>query len=329
MKIRYSELDIMKGIGILFVYLGHSFNINGLEKKDYFIYFFRLAYSFHMPLFFFISGLLSNSNKDIVLGKFYKNKIKRLLIPYLFINFIDFFPRTIFPNLVNSKFGGIKEIIFYGTKISWFVYTLFIIFMIFPFLDKYILKKDKYYIFGFVLLIINYFKIFNEVEVLSLNAVFGYLIYFYIGYILKPMYDKIKNGIITENSFFIVIGIVFLFFSYKYYYLSLFNSIFFAMIGIFFTLNLSLRISEGNKIFNILNFYGVNSIIFYLLEGFITVVTRVILLRIIPLKYLNLFVILFFLIRIIGAYLIIKFIILKNNILLFLFGENINKTREN
>ena len=153
MQERYKELDLIKGIGIILVYLGHSFNLKELDWNIIYIYLYSTVYSFHMPLFFFISGFLSNTNKNINLEKFYKGKIKRLLVPYLFINLIDFIPRTLFPQLVNSKFGGIKEVVFYGTKISWFVYTLFIIFMFFPFLDKYILKKDKYYLFGLVLVL--------------------------------------------------------------------------------------------------------------------------------------------------------------------------------
>ncbi|WP_294725539.1 acyltransferase family protein, partial [uncultured Fusobacterium sp.] len=196
MKERYKELDLMKGIGIILVYLGHVFNLYGLKWNVLFIFLYRTTYSFHMPLFFFISGLLSNTDKEISLEKFYKGKIKRLLVPYLFINFIDFIPRTLFPQFVNSEFGGVKEILFYGTKISWFVYTLFIIFMIFPILEKYILKKDKYHLFGMLLIVLNYLKIFENIEIFSINLVLNYLVYFYIGYIIKPLYkEKIINGV--------------------------------------------------------------------------------------------------------------------------------------
>ena len=39
MKERYKELDLIKGIGILLVYLGHSFNLHILEWNKLFYIF--------------------------------------------------------------------------------------------------------------------------------------------------------------------------------------------------------------------------------------------------------------------------------------------------
>lgn len=326
MKERYKELDLMKGIGIILVYLGHNFNLYGIKPNNIFILLINTIYSFHMPLFFFISGLLSNTNNEINLEKFYIGKLKRLLVPYLFINLVDFFPRRLFPQLVNSKFGGIKEVLLYGTKISWFVYTLFIIFMIFPFLDKYILKKDKYYLFGLLLIILNYLKIFENIEIFSINSITNYLVYFYLGYIIKPFYKgKIKNGIGSQNLNFLIISIIFLSFSYKYYYLNYFNRILFAILGILFVLNICLRIKEETIIYRFFNFLGINSLTFYLIEGFITVVYRVILLKIIPIEKSYLLVSTFFILRVLTVYIIVKFIVVKSSILSFLLGASVEK----
>lgn len=325
MKERYNELDLMKGIGIILVYLGHSFNLPKFEWNKLFLFVGNTIYSFHMPLFFLISGFLMNNGKDIQLKKYYIHKIKRILIPYFFINLIDFFPRTLFPNLVNSKFD-MWEVFFKGTTITWFIYTLFMIFMIFPFLEKYILKKDKYYLFGVALIIINYFKIFGGVEIFSINVAIGYLVYFYIGYIIRPIYkNKIINGIWNKNIIFLIFGLIFLIFSYKSFYLNYFNSIIFALMGILLTLNISLRIKEENSIYDILKFIGANSLTFYLIEGFITVFFRVILIKIIPIEHGKLFVSIFFMLRILTAFIAVK-IITKSSILSFLLGaEKENK----
>lgn len=326
MKERYRELDLMKGIGIIGVYLYHTFNIKNLEWNSVYIYLTRNIHCFSMPLFFFISGLLSNTDKELDLKKFYRGKLKRLLIPYLFINLVDSMPRTIFPQLVNSEFGGIKEVLFYGTKISWFVYTLFIIFMIFPILDKYILRKDKYYLFGMFLIIINYFKIVQSIEIFSINVVINYLLYFYLGYIVKPFYkEKIINGIGSKNLIFIVTSIIFLGFSYKYFYLSYFNSIIFAMLGILFVLNISLRIKENSISYNFFRFLGMNSLTFYLIEGFIAVIYRVILLKLISIEHSYLLVSIFFILKLATAYIIVKFIVVKSSILSFLLGASVEK----
>lgn len=52
MNNRISYLDIFKGFGIFFVVFGHVTHIGAL--RDY-------IWNFHMPLFFFVSGLLYNS----------------------------------------------------------------------------------------------------------------------------------------------------------------------------------------------------------------------------------------------------------------------------
>lgn len=322
---RYNELDLMKGIGIILVY-GHSFNLKGLENLFLFSYIHSTIYSFHMPLFFLISGFLLSTIKISGGGwtSYYCNKIKRLLIPYFFINLVDFIPRTLFPNLVNSKFGGIKEVLFYGTKISWFIYTLFIIFMIFPFLEKYILSKDKYYLFGLFLFFINYLKIFNNIEVLSLNLLIQYIFYFYIGYNIHSIYNSKLKKILENDILFLGFSMIFFCFSYKYYMINFFNKVLFALLGILIVFYVSQKIKKEGMVYEFLKFYGVNSLAFYLVEGFITVVYRVILFKIIPIEKAELFVTLFFISRLATTFIVIK-IITKNSILSFLLGAQKEK----
>lgn len=88
----YEELIILKGIAIILVVLGHSFSFTGFNILDNNIlnrYIHDSIYSFHMPLFFMIAGFLTNNYEDNLNKKFYFSKIKRLLIPYIFINIVD------------------------------------------------------------------------------------------------------------------------------------------------------------------------------------------------------------------------------------------------
>ncbi len=73
---RIAWLDIAKGIGIILVVAGH------IQENEYINFF---IYSFHMPLFFILSGYLYK-NKE----KFIKAKAKSILIPYLSIAIISF-----------------------------------------------------------------------------------------------------------------------------------------------------------------------------------------------------------------------------------------------
>ena len=73
---RLEYLDVAKGIGILLVYIGHCF----LNPESWS---FRWIYSFHMPLFFFISGMLFNFHRDDGLKLYALKKTISLLVPYI------------------------------------------------------------------------------------------------------------------------------------------------------------------------------------------------------------------------------------------------------
>lgn len=77
---RQSEFDIMKGVGILLVMFGHLFHFYGCYVLPQWL---DLAiYSFHVPMFFIISGYFSSTfNGDCrkIISKYFK----RLVVPYI------------------------------------------------------------------------------------------------------------------------------------------------------------------------------------------------------------------------------------------------------
>lgn len=77
MKQRNQCIDILKGIGISFVLVGHS--LGGFIGN--------VAYSFHIPLFFIVSGLFLpefTKQNGKTIGDSIKKDYKRLLVPALF-----------------------------------------------------------------------------------------------------------------------------------------------------------------------------------------------------------------------------------------------------
>lgn len=74
-KSRDIAVDVAKGIGILLVILGHLKN----PLMDF-------IYAFHMPLFFFVSGMFVK--KGLSLGNMVIDKAKRLLIPFALYYFL-------------------------------------------------------------------------------------------------------------------------------------------------------------------------------------------------------------------------------------------------
>ena len=79
MKQRVDYIDIAKGLGMLAIIWGHLTNSG---------WHYNLVYSFHIPLFFFLSGLVFNSKKHTDFKAYVKGRIKRLFIPYVIYSII-------------------------------------------------------------------------------------------------------------------------------------------------------------------------------------------------------------------------------------------------
>lgn len=104
-------IDLLRGIAILFVYLGHSILYHPIQMGDMYPWCHLLATSitsFNMPLFFILSGyLFAKSQKGV--KEQYEGKVKRLLIPYMFTMSIIVGMKLLLPASMsyNSAVGGV------------------------------------------------------------------------------------------------------------------------------------------------------------------------------------------------------------------------------
>lgn len=73
-RTRIEYIDIAKGLGMLLVIWGHI-RETGISNA--------MVYAFHMPLFFFLSGMMFDRHKYSSVAELIKRRIKTLLIPYL------------------------------------------------------------------------------------------------------------------------------------------------------------------------------------------------------------------------------------------------------
>jgi polysaccharide biosynthesis protein PslL len=80
---RVGYVDIAKGIGIILVVMGH----NDFALISPFAH--KFIYSFHMPMFFFMSGMFLKT--DLPLWNFLKNRFHRVLKPFLAILLLIYF----------------------------------------------------------------------------------------------------------------------------------------------------------------------------------------------------------------------------------------------
>ena len=132
-KTRYTEVDIARGIGIFFVVLGHA--IKQTEVSAGWIRILTyIIYSFHMPLFFCLSGFVSArilQMKRKERASYIVSRARRLLVPYFVIGLL-YIPVKLKLSDVAVKPFKVTDIwklmIGQNPDVSlWFLYILFLI----------------------------------------------------------------------------------------------------------------------------------------------------------------------------------------------------------
>ncbi len=78
-KPRLDYIDIAKALGMFTIIWGHIIH-EGWSNQ--------MVYAFHIPLFFFMSGMVFKAEKYATLWKLIKRRIKTLLLPYLIFSLV-------------------------------------------------------------------------------------------------------------------------------------------------------------------------------------------------------------------------------------------------
>ncbi len=90
-KQHFREIDVCKGLGIILVVLGHSLKQTGVTNTVFDVLL-SVIYSFHMPLFFFLSGFVSAKILKFTTGRerieYVKSRAIRLLVPYFTVGIL-------------------------------------------------------------------------------------------------------------------------------------------------------------------------------------------------------------------------------------------------
>lgn len=222
---RNRKIDVVKGIGIILIVLGHS----GLKQTNF-------IYLFHVAIFVIASGYLYNNVCAVSLQnlkKLYIKKIKNFYLPYVVWNVIFLSLTNIFIllniytnntefingveagynslhnqiNLYEWVVGTIKILLFTGNQqlfgASWFLRVLFFVTVIYATVDYLSNKISKRYniyfmgFFSFLTLIVGYYlQINNIILKLSLPTVLSSIILFFLGTQIKKInLNKIQSVI--------------------------------------------------------------------------------------------------------------------------------------
>jgi len=204
---RREDIDALKALGIILMILCH---IDFGYTTD------SLVHSFHMPLFFFISGYLYKEGLQVKL--FFLSKARALLIPYFVFGFFHMILKL--PMLVKDT-NGIKNAIFHlgiynhdGLPIAgalWFLTALFGTYVIFYFLNQ-IKHKGLQLILVIILSVTGTILPYWNIRLpWSLDISLAMLLPFYIAYILKNRLDYIlSNKMVAMGIILIAILLWFL-----------------------------------------------------------------------------------------------------------------------
>ena len=207
----------------------------------------RIIYSFHMPLFMFISGFLFyytklSKNKSFV--SVVKDKVKRLAVPFLFFTVCTLILKSVFSALMKNpaelSLQAMLDIITFKSNPlaeMWFISTLFLLFFFQP-LYKWSLKSVPR-----VLLMLCFCVLMNiffpvGIERFNLSNISEYIIYFYLG-ILFSKYNV--PGYLDSKISLAACAVLFAIFNI---YMKENISILTPLVGVLFSLSLCQRLSR-------------------------------------------------------------------------------------
>lgn len=185
---RVVEVDTMRGIAIILMVLGHSFLIYPIDFFHQSGYYEvnRWIYTFHMGVLFLVAGAVYEC-KDY--NSFIKKKIHRLLVPYVVFDVISVLFRAFGGSFVHghADLGRSALYLFIHGGDYWFLYTLFMIFLTYPLLEKIFNEPWKEVVLLLVLLALTNLNLWG---LFLFSYVVRYLPFFIIGkYAMKRVDD--------------------------------------------------------------------------------------------------------------------------------------------
>lgn len=209
LKPRNLYLDILKGIAVFLVVLGHclpfddaTYGVNPLHK---------LIYSFHMPLFAIISGYFFTSSLRNYkhLGSFTAEKFPMLFFPWFTFTSVSWIVKV---SQEGIKVFDLKEIFIHFAYSYWFIPAIMLIMLLSWFWGRYLGKR-----WGVIIVLIIILHLIPNVsflyEVIKIKEVAYLSLFFVAGIWIKDNQDRLlslhqKYGKIIFATSLILFGIL-------------------------------------------------------------------------------------------------------------------------
>ena len=144
-KQRNQSVDILRGIAMLLVVLGHT--MTGCTSNSEQSFLFNIIWSLQMPLFFIISGYVTRYSRPITnskaLGNFILRRTVSYMLPFMVWTFV--IRGIVFGQ---TSFFNIKHLAYNMDSGYWFLFSIYVIAIIFgisEFISNLLNKKGSQY----------------------------------------------------------------------------------------------------------------------------------------------------------------------------------------
>ncbi|MBN1331374.1 acyltransferase family protein [Candidatus Dojkabacteria bacterium] len=273
---RNKTIDVLKGVGIIFVIMGHS---NSAPIGNSII---AYIYTFHMPLFFWITGYLAYGRKQKEFLEYLVHKIRKIYIPYTIFFCLSLIYGHIIVRYIFGQYiipFNLKDtliVFFYSSEwlnhiptfnlALWYLPVLFFTSIVFYFVIR---LKDIRLIILFTIVIaiitVPVQSLLPPGPVLGIDVIPASLTFMCAGYLFKHFEAEIKI-----SPFFLLPMFAFtLWYAYNYsgHIADLPNYLFFisALLSIFIYYRLAQDLSRSS----LLAFWGESSLIIYGLHSLV------------------------------------------------------------
>ena len=303
---RNDAIDVAKGIGILLVIAGHTlastYEFSNVEV---------IIYSFHMPLFFLISGYCYNQEKYTSFKTFIKARLIHIVCPYLVFCFFSFLLdivlrcinsgtgtdtiQTIINNFIQIFIAQYSQVMLINVPL-WFVTCLLVIQIMYYFIAK---LKNRFFIIAIVTVLgilgwyleSGYCPVDTSFLPWNLCSAFFSIGFYAIGNLAKPYFNRFIFEQKTDKNLgkSVIILVVALILAVVCSYIALINGhitigsrvlnngVLLYITGVMGTIAV-LLISQLIKNSKLLKFFGVNSFNFmachYIVMNLVIIVSR-------------------------------------------------------
>jgi len=187
------QIDALRGFAIILVIMGHVIAFSSFSDYQYNLLF-NIIYSFHMPLFFMISGYLVFGHFKPTTIEWLKKKFMGLIIPYIIFTFVYFYvlggfylDRITISGLISSLFS------YTNPNSAWFLPVLFETFIVLAILiniEKFAGKKTY---FLFIALSFLAITVIDPKSISGVNQIIYYSPFVVIGYLINEYKESAQK----------------------------------------------------------------------------------------------------------------------------------------